>query len=82
MSAVLFSIFKICVFQALRCEVERRLDVIPRIVHEPKLIKEDDVRYILPPGSSYPPYYYRLKAVDDVKTLGKCLLLFHYALLA
>lgn len=57
----------------MRSEVERRLDVIPRIVHEPKLIKEDDGRYILPPGSSFPPYYYRLRAVDDVKALGKLL---------
>lgn len=23
------------------------------------------------PGSQVPPHYYRLKAVDDVKTLGK-----------
>lgn len=55
--------------KGLRMELERRLDVISRIVHEAKLINEDDARYILPPGSSFPPYYYRLKAVDDVKTL-------------
>ncbi|KAK3912283.1 Protein C1orf43-like protein [Frankliniella fusca] len=55
--------------KGLRSELERRLDVIPRIVNEPKLINKDDARYILPPGSTIPPYYYRLKAVDDVKTL-------------
>lgn len=53
--------------KALRLELERRLDVIPRIVHEPKLIKDDDTRYIH--SDSLPPYFYRLKAVDDVKTL-------------
>lgn len=55
--------------KGLRMEMERRLDVIPRIVHEPRLIYDDDTRYILPPGSVFPPFYYRLKAVDDVKTL-------------
>jgi len=43
--------------------------VIPRIQYEPQLIS--DPRYILTPGGQVPPHYYRLKAVDDVKTLGK-----------
>lgn len=41
--------------------------MIPRIQYEPQLIS--DPRYILTPGGQAPPHYYRLKAVDDVKTL-------------
>lgn len=57
------------VFQSLKKEIERRIEVIPRIQYEPQLIS--DSRYILTPGGQAPPHYYRLKAVDDVKTLGK-----------
>lgn len=59
------------VFQSLKKEIERRIEVIPRIQYEPQLIS--DPRYILTPGGQAPPHYYRLKAVDDVKTLGKLL---------
>ena len=31
----------------------------------------DDSKYILKPESNIPPYYYRLRAVDDVKILEK-----------
>lgn len=47
--------------------------MIPRIQYEPQLIS--DPRYILTPGGQVPPHYYRLKAVDDVKTLGELSLL-------
>jgi len=57
------------VFQSLKKEIERRIEVIPRIQYEPQLIS--DPRYILTSGSQAPPHYYRLKAVDDVKTLGR-----------
>lgn len=57
------------IFQSLKKEIERRIEVIPRIQYEPQLIS--DPRYILTPGGQVPPHYYRLKAVDDVKTLGK-----------
>jgi hypothetical protein len=56
-------------FQSLKREVERRIDVIPRIVYEPQLINDDSC-YILQPGSELPPHYFRLKAVDDIKLLG------------
>ena len=55
-------------FQSLKKEIERRIEVIPRVQYEPQLMS--DHRYILAPGSQVPPHYYRLKAVDDVKTLG------------
>lgn len=54
----------------IKKEIERRLDCIQKIVYEPQLI-EDDSCYILQPEVSLPPYYYRLKAVDDVKILEK-----------
>jgi len=57
--------------KALKREIERRLDLIPRIICEPKLINNTDPRYILFPGQQIPAHYYRLKAVDDVKLLGK-----------
>lgn len=55
--------------QSLKREIERRIEVIPRIQYEPQLIS--DPRYILTPGGQALPHYYRLKAVDDVKSLGK-----------
>jgi len=64
------------VFQSLKKEIERRIEVIPRIQYEPQLIS--DPRYILTPGSQAPPHYYRLKAVDDVKTLGKLHIVLSY----
>lgn len=60
-------------FQAFRREIERRIDVIPKIVYEPKLLPDDDSKYILPPteNSIYPSSFYcRQRAVDDVKKLG------------
>lgn len=55
--------------QSIKKEIERRLDVIQKIAYEPQLIW-DDSKYILQPDSKLPPYYYRLRAVDDVKILG------------
>lgn len=58
--------------KSIKKEIERRLDCIQqRIVHEPQLIHDDDSRYILQPDATLPPYYYRLKAVDDIKILEK-----------
>ncbi|XP_037946579.1 protein C1orf43 homolog [Teleopsis dalmanni] len=56
--------------KALRREIERRLDCIPKITQEPKLLWDDD-KYILQPDKPLPPYYYRMQAVDDVKSLEK-----------
>ncbi|PNF29694.1 hypothetical protein B7P43_G13059, partial [Cryptotermes secundus] len=56
---------------SLKREVDRRIDVIPRIVYEPQLINDSESRYILQPGSQLPPHYFRLKAVDDVKQLER-----------
>ncbi|XP_017868815.1 PREDICTED: uncharacterized protein C1orf43 homolog [Drosophila arizonae] len=55
--------------KALRREIERRLDCIQKIAQEPKLLWTDTDKYILQPGTEQelPPYYYRMKAVDDVK---------------
>lgn len=41
-------------------------------MHEPQLIWDDDSRYILRPESpALPPFYWRLKAVDDIKVLER-----------
>lgn len=55
--------------QALRREIERRLDCIQKIAQEPKLLWNDD-KYILQRDKPLPPYYYRMQAVDDIKLLG------------
>lgn len=58
--------------KSIKKEIERRLDCIQqRIVYEPQLIHDDDSRYILQPDANLPPYYYRLKAIDDIKLLEK-----------
>jgi len=58
--------------KSIKKEIERRLDCIQqRIVYEPQLIYDDDSRYILKPDTTLPPYYYRLKAVDDIRILEK-----------
>ncbi|XP_036333588.1 protein C1orf43 homolog [Rhagoletis pomonella] len=54
--------------KTLRREIERRLDCIQKIAQEPRLPWDDD-KYILRTDQPVPPYYYRMKAVDDVKTL-------------
>lgn len=55
--------------KVLRKEIERRIDLIPRIACEPQLLHNTDSRYIVYPGQQIPAHYYRLKAVDDVKLL-------------
>ncbi|XP_033154491.1 uncharacterized protein C1orf43 homolog [Drosophila mauritiana] len=57
--------------KALRREIERRLDCIQKITQEPKLLWDDGDKYIVQPEQEapLPPYYYRMKAVDDVKLL-------------
>lgn len=57
--------------KALRREIERRLDCIQKIAQEPKLLWTDTDKYIVQPQQEedLPPYYYRMRAVDDVKLL-------------
>lgn len=38
---------------------------------EPQLLGRQDDKFILKPGTNLPPYYYRMRAVDDVKLLEK-----------
>lgn len=58
--------------KSIKKETERRLDCIQqRIAYEPQLIHDDDSRYILQPDSNLPPYYHRLRAVDDIRILEK-----------
>ncbi|XP_049877424.1 protein C1orf43 homolog [Pectinophora gossypiella] len=52
--------------KSLKREIERRIEAVPRIMHEPRLISTEPSHYILEPQQ---PYHYRFKAVDDVKTL-------------
>lgn len=62
------------VFQSFKKEIHRRIDIIPKIVYEPRMINENDSQYIMPPDNHHlPPIHCRLKAMDDVKLLGKYL---------
>ncbi|XP_070500190.1 protein C1orf43 homolog [Chironomus tepperi] len=54
----------------IKKEIERRLDVLDKLFFEPQLLAADD-KFILKPGSQLLPYYYRMKAVDDVKLLDR-----------
>lgn len=54
----------------IRKEIERRLDCVGKLYYEPHLLAFED-KLILEPGSQLPPYYYRMKAVDDLKLLEK-----------
>lgn len=56
------------VSQALRREIERRLDRVADIYFEPKLLTLDVDNT---GNSELPPYYFRMKAVDNMKYLGK-----------
>lgn len=56
--------------KAIKKEIERRLDCIQNISFDPQLLP-DDPSYILQSDADLPPYYYRLKAVDDIKLLEK-----------
>uniref|UniRef100_A0A1B0CQU9 Uncharacterized protein n=1 Tax=Lutzomyia longipalpis TaxID=7200 RepID=A0A1B0CQU9_LUTLO len=56
--------------KSLKREIERRIEAIEKISHEPQLLL-DDHRYILRPDCTLPPFYYRLKAVDDIKVLER-----------
>ncbi|XP_018567972.1 uncharacterized protein C1orf43 homolog [Anoplophora glabripennis] len=55
--------------KVLKREIERRIDLVQKIMCEPQLISKTDPRYIVCPGQQIPAHYYRLKAVDDVKVL-------------
>uniref|UniRef100_A0A1B6GF10 Uncharacterized protein n=1 Tax=Cuerna arida TaxID=1464854 RepID=A0A1B6GF10_9HEMI len=55
--------------KSLKKEIHRRIDAIPKIVYEPRMINENDSQYIMPPDNHLPPFYCRLKAMDDVKLL-------------
>ncbi|PZC74110.1 protein C1orf43 homolog [Helicoverpa armigera] len=52
--------------KCLKKELERRIEAVPRIMHEPRLLSTEPSHYILEPQQ---PYHYRFRAVDDVKTL-------------
>lgn len=55
----------------MKCEIERRLDVVNKLYFEPQLLANDE-KFILQPGTtSVSPYYYRMRAVDDLKLLEK-----------
>lgn len=64
------------IFQSLKKEIHRRIDVIPKVVYEPRMINENDAQYIMPPDNHLPIYYCRLKAMDDVKLLGKYIFIY------
>ncbi|KAG7301183.1 hypothetical protein JYU34_014031 [Plutella xylostella] len=52
--------------KCLKKEIERRIEAVPRITHEPRLLSVEPSHYILEPQQ---PYHYRFRAVDDVNTL-------------
>lgn len=57
----------------MRKEVERKIEAIPKIYCEPQLISDHDIRNEQEEMAL--PYYCRFKAVDDVKLLGKVIII-------
>lgn len=55
-------------FQALRREIEQRLDRVAEIYYEPKLLTLEIDNQA---NTELSPYYFRMKAVDNMKYLGK-----------
>jgi hypothetical protein len=49
----------------LRKEIERRLDLVGRIKHEPKLVSEASSA-----DTHNPETLFRMQAMDDIKILG------------
>ncbi|XKL68466.1 hypothetical protein PGB90_003957 [Kerria lacca] len=59
--------------KSFRREIDRRIECIPKILYEPKILDTNDPKYILPPSENciyLSSLYYRSRAVDDVKKLG------------
>lgn len=50
----------------MRREIERRLDLIARVEHEPTLILKSEL-----PENTSPATACRMQAMDDIKILGK-----------
>lgn len=57
--------------KAIKREIERRLESVEKLFFEPQLLDKNLGKLILKPNMKLPPYYYRQKAVDDVKLLEK-----------
>ncbi|CAB3374082.1 Hypothetical predicted protein [Cloeon dipterum] len=59
--------------KSLRREIDRRIELIPRIVTEAKLLRDEQDSGIpkILPGTQLISTYYRLRAVDDIKILEK-----------
>lgn len=55
----------------IRKEIDRRLEAVGKLYFEPQLLSSNDDKFILKPGSQLKPYFYRMKAVDDIKLLEK-----------
>lgn len=51
----------------IKREIERRLECVEKIAYEPKLFT--DILIFRP--DNLPPFFFRLKAVDDIKELEK-----------
>lgn len=64
--------------QSFRREIDRKIELIPRVVNEAKLLRDpqDSGQPQILPGTKLISTYYRLKAVDDIKILGKFLQLY------
>ncbi|XP_059473803.1 protein C1orf43 homolog [Neocloeon triangulifer] len=59
--------------KSMRREIERRIELIPRIIYEAKLLRgaQDVGQAQIVPGTQLISTYYRLRAVDDIKILEK-----------
>lgn len=56
----------------MRREILRRIDAIPKVTYEPQMLREDvELKYSQDENAKKPCHYYRMKAIDEAKSLGR-----------
>ncbi|CAG7733214.1 unnamed protein product [Allacma fusca] len=55
--------------KVLRREILRRIDAIQKITYEPQVLRDEVGNMYIQDGKAKPCHYYRMKAVDDAKSL-------------
>lgn len=48
----------------------RRIDALPKITYEPKVLRDEVISELSQEGCVKPCHYYRMRTVDDTKNLG------------
>jgi len=56
--------------KTLRREILRRIDAVPKVTYEPQMLRDEvEQKYVTDPDGQKPCHYYRMKVVDEAKSL-------------